>query len=292
MLGLDDVVELEVAEQQPHIVQIAERGQDLEHIGDRLGRREGVGLARVRLTPRRDDLLQAPPAHVLHDDVPRALVLDEVEDLDDVGMLDLGQEASLGQRRLHRVAVAGVEQPLEHHPAVGDVAILGQVDPAHATVGETADDLVLAGDDVARAKLRVERERSPALAAEARGAAGRAVATAPDRLIAAGAEAPVLRDHRGEHHCLRRIADGHGRDLHQPRPEAAAPARPRPSGARAPRRGERCHRGRARPLRRRRTRRRHTACIAVAIHDRAVTARLLTVHRNASGVEGKAPRAS
>ena len=96
MLGLDDVVDLEIAEQQPELVQIAERGQDLEHVGDRHRRRERVRLAAVRVAAGGEDLLQAPAADVLHHDVARALVLDEVEDLDDVRVLDLGQEAALG----------------------------------------------------------------------------------------------------------------------------------------------------------------------------------------------------
>ena len=79
-------------------------------------------------------------------------------DLDDVRVLDLGEEPPLGERGGHRVVVAGVEQALEHDPAVGDVAVLGEVDPAHAAVGEAADDLVLAGDDVAGGELRRERE--------------------------------------------------------------------------------------------------------------------------------------
>ena len=49
MPGLDDVVDLEVAEQEPQVVQVAERGQDLEHVGDRLVWRERVRLAAVRL---------------------------------------------------------------------------------------------------------------------------------------------------------------------------------------------------------------------------------------------------
>ena len=39
---------------------------------------------------------------------------------------------------------AGVDQALEHHPAVVDVAVDGQVDPAEAAVGDAAAHLVLA----------------------------------------------------------------------------------------------------------------------------------------------------
>ena len=169
MLGLDDVVDLEVAEQQAQLVQVAERGEDLEHVGDGLGGRERIRLAAAGLPPGGQDLLEAPAADVLHDDVAGALVLDEVEDLHDVRVLDLGQEAALGQRGGHRVVVARVQQSLEHHPAVGHVAVAGQVDPAHPAVREAPHDLVLAGDQLAGAELGLERERRAALAAEARG---------------------------------------------------------------------------------------------------------------------------
>ena len=47
VLRLDDVVELEVAEQQARCVQVPERRQDLEHVGDRLGDGQRVGGAAV-----------------------------------------------------------------------------------------------------------------------------------------------------------------------------------------------------------------------------------------------------
>jgi hypothetical protein len=45
MLGLDDVLGLEITEQQALLVQIPERRENLEHVGDRLRERERVGLA-------------------------------------------------------------------------------------------------------------------------------------------------------------------------------------------------------------------------------------------------------
>jgi hypothetical protein len=58
-------------------------------------------------------------------DSPRALVrvLDEVIDPDDVRVFHLGQELPLGDRRRHGVRVPGVQQALEHHPAVTDIAV-------------------------------------------------------------------------------------------------------------------------------------------------------------------------
>ena len=75
------------------------------------------------------------------------------------GMLDLGQEAPLGERSGHRIVVAAVEQSLEHHPALGDVVVPGQVDPAHAAVGQASDDLVLAARPGRRPRAS-ERTRS------------------------------------------------------------------------------------------------------------------------------------
>ena len=100
--------------------------------------------------PLLEDLLERLAADVLHDDVAGALVGHEVVDLDDQRVLDLGEELLLGDGRGERVGVAGVEQALEHHPAVGDVAVPGEVDPAEAAVRDRADHLVLAADQVAR----------------------------------------------------------------------------------------------------------------------------------------------
>ncbi len=98
-------------------MQVGERGQDLDHVGDRLVDRDHVGGA-AGLPPGGEDLLEALTPDVLHDDVAGVLVLDEVEDLDDVRVLDLGEEPPLGERGRHRVLVAGAEQALEHDPAV------------------------------------------------------------------------------------------------------------------------------------------------------------------------------
>ena len=97
--------------------------------------------------------LEALAADVLHDDVAQPVVLDEVEDLDDVRVLDLGQKPPFGQSRRGRVRVVGVDQPLEHDPPIGHVAIARQVDPTHAAMGQATDDLVLTGDEIAGRQL-------------------------------------------------------------------------------------------------------------------------------------------
>ena len=134
-------------------MQVAEGGQDFEDVGDRgLDGQDAVGGLTAHVA-------QARPADVLHDDVAtvvrrdRPVVVDEVEDTHDRRMRELGEELSFGHRDLAGLGPVGVEQALEHDPAVGDVVVDGDVDPAHAAVREAALDLVLVGDDIAGLEL-------------------------------------------------------------------------------------------------------------------------------------------
>ena len=61
-------------------------------------------------------------------------------------MGDVGEELALGDGGA--VALGVAHHALEHDPAAGDVAVVGQVDPAHAAVGDHARDLVLVGDHI------------------------------------------------------------------------------------------------------------------------------------------------
>ena len=83
---------------------------------------------------------------------------DEVVDLDDGGVVDLGEEAPLGHGCGHRVGVTRVEQALEHHRPVVHRPVERQVDPAEAAVGEAAEHVVLSADEGARGELRDEGE--------------------------------------------------------------------------------------------------------------------------------------
>ncbi len=189
---LDQVVGLEVAVDQPEVVEVLERRQHLEHVGERLVDRQRVVGAVVVAHPLLEDLLERRAADVLHDDVAGALVGDEVVDLDDQRVLDLGEELLLGDRGRQRVGVAGVEQALHHHPAVGDVAVAREVDPAQPAVGQRSGHLVLPGHEVAGPELGRERELLAALGAEPLLATGLPVAAAADRGAALGAGALVL----------------------------------------------------------------------------------------------------
>ena len=171
-------------------------------------------------------------ADVLHHDVPGRLpgtavcVLDEVVDPDNVRVFHLGQELPFGDRRRHGVRVSGIQQAFQYHPAVADVAVPGQVDPAEPAEGEAAEHLVLPCHQIARLQLRAEREPGAAVAAEPLGQPGPAIPAAPDRLLAAGAKAPVLRHLRIGEHGTGRVAVGHRRDLHQARPSRPRADRP------------------------------------------------------------------
>ena len=175
---------------------MAERRQDLEAVGDGLLDRQRIGPSAVRARRASSSAAQADAVDVLHDDVAVATVLDEVVDLDDVGVLDLGQEPALGEGGGHRVLVAAVEQALEHDPAVGDVAVAGEVDPAQPAVGQAADDLVLTADQVSpRGELGGERERRAAASGRSpRCGPGDRPAAAADGLVAPPAEPAVLGD--------------------------------------------------------------------------------------------------
>ena len=272
-----------------------------------------------------EQLLERGAADVLHDDVAGALVRHEVVDLDDERVLDLGEELPFGDGRGEGVRVAGVQQALEHHPAVGDVAVAGGVDPAQASVGDGAGDDVLAADDVALLQLGREGERV---------AAGRAEALGPPRLTIAGAAhgrparragPPLLRHHGVLEDGSRRVDRRHRRDRGQAgaepgsaqpgRGRADAPGDPAAVGARAGRaerrrgqlvgrprhgRGRLRHAGRHRgdrggarrsrrpPLRALRARR--PADVAVPVDDRAGAARLGAPGRRRRSAEAVAER--
>ena len=214
-------------------MEVLERRQDLDDVRQRLVGRDRVVAARLA-HPLFQQGFQRRPADVLHDDVAGVVVRDEVVDLDDVRVRDLGEEPLLGDRRGQGVGVAGVEQTLEDDPAVRHVLVAGEVDPAEAAVGQAAGHLVLAGDEVAGLELGVEGERLAALRAEPGRPAGVAVLAASDRVAAVRAEPLVLRDHRVLHQRLAGVDGRSGRDGRQAgaEPRGAQPLRLRAHPAR------------------------------------------------------------
>src|SRR5262249_36882150 len=140
-------------------------------------------------------------------------------DLEDQRVLHLREELPFGDRRFVGVLVAGVEQTLQHHVAVGDVAVLREIDPTETAVRNAADDLVLAADEIAGGQLRCERERRAALRAEAFGATGLAGARPADRRAARGTEPLVLRHLRVGQDDRLRIGDRRRRHRRNARAE-------------------------------------------------------------------------
>ena len=160
LLGHHDVLRLEVVVAQADRVQVAQRRQDLKHVGDRHIDRQSLALLGF----------QGFAADVLHHDVADRFaagvgVLDEVEDLHDRGMRDLGQELALRHGHRLRFGVARVHQALEHHRPLVDVAVDRQIHPAESAVRNAALDQVLLGDQVAGTQLRQERVRTAAVRA-------------------------------------------------------------------------------------------------------------------------------
>ena len=209
-------------------MQIGERRQDAQDVGDRLGHRQ---RAPGFLTVPHPKVAEGFAADVPHDDVAGAVVLDEVLDPDDVGVVDLGEEPLLGRRRGHGGRVAGVEQALEHDPGVLDVLVLGQVDPAQSAMGQAPGDQVLATDEVARPEFRGEGIVRTAVGAEALGP-GRPLTAGPSDGVIAPAAKPLALGHlRVGQDCGLRITFGHRRHVHQPGPEVpTAAGRARTSG--------------------------------------------------------------
>src|ERR1039457_3858114 len=99
-------------------------------------------------------------------------------------MVDGGEELPLGDGGSHGVGVPGVEQALQDPPAVADVAVLGQVDPAEPAMRQAAEHFVLAADQFPWLQLRSEKERVPAIAAEPLGQSRPPAPAAPDRALA------------------------------------------------------------------------------------------------------------
>ena len=161
-------------------------------------------------------------ADVLHHDEAAVTMLDEVVDLDDVWVLDLGQEATLGQRELVARGVTGGQGALQHHPTVGHVAVGSEVDPAETAMGEAARHLVLVSDEIASGKLRPEVERLAAARAESLHPPWLAVTLGTPDGFPAGAAPAIRLWHRGIHEQLvSRVDLGQGRQVDEPTSERA-----------------------------------------------------------------------
>ena len=97
-----------------------------------------------------DDVLQAGPVHVVHDQEVQPAVLVDVVGLDEVGMVQNAGRPRLAvkasQRR--RVACLAGGQHLDGNPPA-DLHVLAQVHRAHAARAEAFENLVLADGEAA-----------------------------------------------------------------------------------------------------------------------------------------------
>ena len=207
-------------------MQIAQGGQDLQHVADGLGDRQLLTLGRP----------QRGSADVLHHDVADGaavpvFVFDEVVDLHDARMGHLGEEPSLEHRNLLGLGIAGVDQALEHDGSFVHVVVERQVHPPESAVRDAALDLVLFGDPVARTQLRQKGIRAAAMWAPTLRQRLAVVGGPADRAAAVPAEPLRLGDHRIGHQRFKRILRTHAGDFHQAATEAARP-RQRPGRGR------------------------------------------------------------
>jgi len=167
---LNQVVWLEIAIDQTKIMQVTEGWQNLQDVGQRLVNRQRIELSVVGSHPVFQDLLEGGPADILHHDVAGIFVGDEVVDLDDQRVLDLGEELLLHDCDGQGVFVAGIEQTFQHHPAIRHIVVFREVDPAEPAVCQAAGYLVLVRHEIARLQLGREGKSGAALRAEAFGA--------------------------------------------------------------------------------------------------------------------------
>ncbi len=122
----------------------------------------GGRLAHVMRGPERvhrpgplDDLLEAGPVHVLHDEEVQFLVLIDVVGADDVGMVEGGDGLRFAVEAFERGGVLGLggRQHLDGHAAAHQL-VFAEINAAHAAGAEALQHLILA--DVETAPLAQE----------------------------------------------------------------------------------------------------------------------------------------
>ena len=151
------------------------RGQRLGHLADELHQR-GQGGTPGRETPQRLPLDQ------LHDEEGLALVLADVVDRTDVGMVQGGGGAGLALEPLQALGILGIllGQELEGH-AAAEAGILGLVDDPHAAASQWLQGAVV-GDGLA------DRDGARIAAVGAGHPWSRLCSLQPEGLAAGGAE--------------------------------------------------------------------------------------------------------
>ena len=131
-LAVDDhVVRLDVAVDDPVLVRVAERGEDLARVRDRDRQRAGAA--------RDDQLLQRAALDVLHHDVVRAVGDAAVVDRDDVRVREPGGVRRLAAEALDELLVVRVPLVEDlHRDVAAELLVLGEPDVGHAARAELA----------------------------------------------------------------------------------------------------------------------------------------------------------
>ena len=139
----EDVARFDVAVDITSGVGVVEGAPDLlQQLGHVVGMEGGVGG---------DDLLQRLPAHELHDDEGRAVVLADVIDVDDVRVGEGGGRARLALEAGAEAGIGGELRPrrLDRHVATEE-EIVTEVDDRHPALAEAAADAVATFDQCLR----------------------------------------------------------------------------------------------------------------------------------------------
>ena len=94
--------------------------------------------------PTGDQLVKAFAVHELHDDIERAVLIAPVEDLDNIGMIQLGDDLRLSLKPLNQLLVPGQRgrQHLNRHLAV-QRGLHAAVDHRHAAFADLLHSLVV-----------------------------------------------------------------------------------------------------------------------------------------------------
>lgn len=138
---------------------------ELERAGD--GPRDPQRRGRVQAAALGQEVLQAAPLDVLHDDVAEPSLGADVVDLDDVGMDELRGHAGFAEEALEgvRAGVFAGQEGLDGHRAA-QVGLVGFVDLPHAPLPQGGQDLVFP-------QRLGDGGHSPIIIAPRRGAASR-----------------------------------------------------------------------------------------------------------------------
>ena len=141
--SIEDIARFDVAVDITSGVRVVERAADLlQQLGHVVGVERGVGG---------DDLLQRLPAHQLHDDEGRAVVLADVIDVDDVRVGEGGGGARLAFEAGAEAGIGGELRPrrLDRH-VTAEEEVVTEVDDRHPALAEATADAIATFDQCLR----------------------------------------------------------------------------------------------------------------------------------------------